>query len=255
MGRVMSTQTHDSESKWHYPGIEPVTTAREVLDVIESLECASGRSILLREFPLAPEGRGHAKFRIDGFLVRTQAGRRDEFTSYEVKVSRKDFFHELADPQKRQRAMALSHAFYFAVPFGLIDRHEVPAECGLLWLSKNGGMVVRKGTKYREPEPPCAVMIRDLVRCAHRKGLHDASASHRLDGWDHIDALADLVSHLTEIYDRDDPTVEYITSTLGDIERALYRQGRPEESRQVRAYRQNALENAGILLEEVRQAD
>lgn len=251
----MSTQTHPSESERHNSAVEPVTTAGEVLDVIESLECRSGRSILLREFPLAPEGRGHSKYRIDGLLVRTQSGRRDEFTAYEVKISRKDFLSELADPYKRERAMALSHRFYFAVPYGLIEPHEVPPECGLLWLSKNGGMVIRKVAKYREPEPPCAVMIRDLVRCAHRKGLHDASAAHRLDGWEHIDALAGLVSHLTEIYDRDDPTVEYIASTLADIERALYRQGRPDESRQVRTYRQNAITNAGILLEEARQAD
>lgn len=251
----MSTQTHHSESKWHDPDLEPVTTAGEVLDVLEERLCASSRAVMLREFPLEPGTRGRAKFRIDGLLVRTETGRKDEFTAYEVKVSRKDFFDELANPQKRERAMAISHAFYFAVPYGLIEPGEVPEGCGLIWVAKNRPLGVHKGPKFAKPLPPGADMIRDLVRCAHRKGLHDASASHRLDGWDHIDALADLVSHLTEIYDRDDPTVEYIASTLADIERALYRQGRPEESRQVRAYRQNALENAGILLEEVRQAD
>lgn len=59
--------------------------------------------------------------------------------AYEVKVSRSDFARELANPTKREAAMAVSNQFYFAAPRGLIAPVEVPEGCGLVEV--HGGIV------------------------------------------------------------------------------------------------------------------
>jgi len=223
-------------------------TAADVLNVIEDNMCRSNRAILLREFPLAPGTRGRSKYRIDGLLVRTQGGRPDEFTAIEVKVCRKDFERELADPEKRARAMQYVHAFYFAVPSGLVHPHEVPKECGLMWTGKSGAPCMVKYIRPRTPEPPPTVMIRDLVRAAHRKGLHDAAQEHRLTAWTEIDMMGECLSILSEGFGSDEPYSEYLTEVLNDVYRELGRQGRPDEALRMRQHLNAARANAGKLL-------
>lgn len=86
--------------------------------------------------------------RLDGYAVRLyQGGGKDAYrrVAYEVKVAWSDFLAELRQPEKRKGALALSHQFYFAMPFelatkalaritmevpeaGLIGIHEAPPE-------------------------------------------------------------------------------------------------------------------------------
>ena len=51
---------------------------------------------------------------------------------YEVKVSRADYFAELAKPEKREAYCQIAEAVYFCCPDGLIDKTEVPDGYGLL---------------------------------------------------------------------------------------------------------------------------
>jgi hypothetical protein len=51
---------------------------------------------------------------------------------FEVKISRSDFLHEVKQPEKRLAGMAVSRAFYFATPLGMVDPEEIPEGCGLV---------------------------------------------------------------------------------------------------------------------------
>lgn len=60
--------------------------------------------------------------------------------AYEVKVSRGDF---LAD-EKWPRYLPLCHRFYFVAPAGVIQPEELPAEAGLLLVSRNAKKLMTK---------------------------------------------------------------------------------------------------------------
>lgn len=116
-------------------------------DVIEALRCLHPASywVTWREC-----------LRIDFFAVNTSGGWPATPThrriAYEVKVSRSDFSHEIARPEKRQQALDLSSEFYFACPEGLIREHEVPNECGLVYVGARRPVVVRRAPT-RETRP------------------------------------------------------------------------------------------------------
>jgi hypothetical protein len=51
---------------------------------------------------------------------------------YEVKTSRADFRTEMKNPLKKRIGMRFSNEFYFVTPAGMLETHEVPADCGLM---------------------------------------------------------------------------------------------------------------------------
>lgn len=55
-------------------------------------------------------------------------------TSYviEVKVSRSDFLADKSKPHRNGRVCGLGNFRYYAAPAGVIDRHELPEDWGLL---------------------------------------------------------------------------------------------------------------------------
>lgn len=78
-------------------------------------------------------------WRIDAFALRCwQAGIGNRRMAFEVKTSRPDFLAEIRNPQKRQNALDISHVYYFATPKGLVDRTEIPPECGLIEVDEKG---------------------------------------------------------------------------------------------------------------------
>ncbi len=52
--------------------------------------------------------------------------------AFEIKVSRSDFFHEIKDPSKFQRWDDRCTAFFYVLPSGLVQKHEIPEGCGLM---------------------------------------------------------------------------------------------------------------------------
>lgn len=86
-------------------------------------------------------------FNVDALALQVWAGRTPRWrrVAYEIKVSRADFRREIRRPQKRRRALELSDQFYFAAPAGLIQRSELPEECGLVEVGDDGvARVVRR---------------------------------------------------------------------------------------------------------------
>src|SRR5262245_46155564 len=57
---------------------------------------------------------------------------RPRLTAYEGKISRADFLCDVRSG-KYLKYLQNVERLYFAVPKGLIDTREVPAECGLIW--------------------------------------------------------------------------------------------------------------------------
>lgn len=75
--------------------------------------------------------------RFDAWAINLYPSKGHMTIVYEVKVSRSDFLHEIANPTKREQALRHSNEFYFAVPTGLIQLQEVPEECGLLYVNED----------------------------------------------------------------------------------------------------------------------
>ena len=99
-----------------------------------------------RKKPFNPEQR------FDAWAVNLYPSKKHERVVYEIKVSRSDFLHEIKHPEKRDQALQLSNSFYFATPKGLVDKSEIPAECGLIEVDDqlNARVVVK--APFRESE-------------------------------------------------------------------------------------------------------
>lgn len=89
-----------------------------------------------------------------------------ERLAIEIKVTRSDFLSDIRNPDKQAawRAMAERHAY--CVPAGLVQRHEVPAESGLIEVRDNLTVVwTRKAPRYAAPAPlPLAVLLDAFYR-------------------------------------------------------------------------------------------
>lgn len=105
--------------------------------------------IFATEFSIDP-GFAKRQRRIDGLAFNCYPSKGHLLVGYEVKVSRSDFLHELKQPEKRQRAVAYTDEFYFAVPLGLVHPSEVPDDCGLVecWMLDGRAM-----SRRRKPAP------------------------------------------------------------------------------------------------------
>lgn len=83
-------------------------------------------------------------WRIDFFAMHAWPTRKHARVGYEIKVSRADFRTELKKPGKRMNAVDLCNEFYFATPADLVQVHEVPEDCGLVWVAESGRTTVKK---------------------------------------------------------------------------------------------------------------
>jgi len=67
-------------------------------------------------------------------------------TGYEIKVSRGDFLHD----EKWRAYLPFCNAFYFVCPTGMIKPEELPADTGLMYVSKTGTkLFTKKKAPYR----------------------------------------------------------------------------------------------------------
>ena len=125
---------------------------------------------------------GYQKSRsFDAFAIAYWASLKHERRVYEVKVSRSDFKHELANPEKRQAALKNSNTFYFATPKGLIELDELPPEAGLFEIDEDGRARLAKKAPWRESEIPSWGFIHEIARRASRAeaALEVAAAERR----------------------------------------------------------------------------
>lgn len=86
--------------------------------------------------------------RLDAWAINLYPSNNFLKITYEVKVSRSDFLHEIKHPEKRKQGLLLSNEFYFATPAGLVKKEEIPPECGLIYIYPESG-----GTRIIVPAP------------------------------------------------------------------------------------------------------
>jgi hypothetical protein len=99
-----------------------------------------------------------------------------KFSGYEVKVSRNDFVKD----DKWREYLPLCNDFWFVCPHGLIDKDELPAEAGLLWVAKTGSRlwIKKKAPTRKLDQPPVSLLLYILMSRVNfaQPGYHD--------GWD-----------------------------------------------------------------------
>ena len=66
--------------------------------------------------------------------------------AYEMKLTYNDFCHEMRHPQKRRAAILYSNEYYFVAPVGILPKHKIPIECGLIEITEIKGRFVQNKT-------------------------------------------------------------------------------------------------------------
>lgn len=103
--------------------------------------------------------------RIDFWAIHYLPSRKNLVRSFEIKVSRGDYFHELAVPNKRRPALRLSNQYFFVTPVGLVKPEEVPLDCGLIEVTDTYQLKIVVPAPYREHQhPPTWAFIASLCR-------------------------------------------------------------------------------------------
>ena len=108
-----------------------------LLDVVERcLHARKSEWLFLRELRVGTGTRNSGAQRVDAFALNTLPHMAMKRVCYEVKISRADFLGELRQSLKRRIGMRYSNEFYFVTPGGLVDRSEIPVDCGLIEVGK-----------------------------------------------------------------------------------------------------------------------
>jgi hypothetical protein len=108
-----------------------------------------------REDVFIPECKGGPTWggehdRMDAWAMK-KSWSRPLVSAYEIKVSRSDF---LAD-KKWPNYLAYCNAFWFVCPKGVIERDEVPADAGLIYVATTGTrLFTAKAAPWRKVEIP-----------------------------------------------------------------------------------------------------
>lgn len=97
------------------------------------------RWAMLPEVTAATHDGRRIERRIDMLMVRRmpRKPRELERLAVEIKVSRADFLSDVRQPEKQEPWRALAHRHAYAVPEGLVDVSEVPADSGLIVIGAN----------------------------------------------------------------------------------------------------------------------
>ena len=104
-------------------------------------------------FKELPNGTGlDIHRRLDFFALNIWPSKKFQSIGYEIKVSRADFTHELARPEKRSEAEKLCNCCYFVTPCNMVRIDEIPEGWGLYEVDE-GGLKEVKAAKFREIEP------------------------------------------------------------------------------------------------------
>lgn len=110
---------------------------------------------------------------LDAMAICVWSSKKHAIHGYEIKVSRKDFKRELADPDKAGVFYQWVDRFYLVTPPGLVKPEELPTHWGLLEASPTGRFLLTKkqartigqsviGIEERER---LVCMLRGAVRC------------------------------------------------------------------------------------------
>lgn len=126
--------------------------AKQVLTVLTKYYTLYGKWNNYANFPELRIGTGFSKGaeqRIDLWVMALIPSLKYETFSFEIKVSRSDFLHEIKKPLKRRAALLFSNYFYFATPPGLVKVEELPPECGLVEIDETA----KRSCNWKVPAP------------------------------------------------------------------------------------------------------
>lgn len=117
--------------------------------------------VFIREFS---PNTGFVRNLIDAFAMHCWPSQSWRRVAYEVKVSRSDYLREVADPDKRERALQIANYFYFVTLPEVAQPAEMPKGCGLMHCHPSGHLeVVREATR-RETSGPTWGLLASALR-------------------------------------------------------------------------------------------
>ncbi len=141
---------------------------------------------------------------IDAFVMNVWPSSSFARYAFEIKISRNDFMHELDHPEKREWSMAISNEFWFVTTAGVCTAEEVPENCGLMVVSKNGKMLRRhKRATWREAEDMAPWEIASIIRSSARQQKFHSKLMWRYQGQDmNQDQLQELLEEKREWFEK-----------------------------------------------------
>ncbi len=146
-------------------------SAKELCHLLATIHPQQNGWLFFPEFRLGT-GYGHfSETRVDAWAIHaypsskgTKGAKAPNLRrAFEIKVSATDAQSELRNPDKRWRAYAISHEFYFVAPSGLINKKLLDRPDGLIeW----DGKVIKivKPALVRETMPPRWDFVAALAR-------------------------------------------------------------------------------------------
>ena len=129
-------------------------TAKTIKRILQEYYCGPkiGRYIFLDEVQLT---NGTIA---DGLLVECWG--ENQRIGFEIKISRSDFLKEIKQPEKRKKLVDLTNRFYFVAPERMLNKEEIPEDCGLIEISPYGGGNWRKIEGYKVKTKKIALWTR-----------------------------------------------------------------------------------------------
>ena len=101
------------------------------------------------EFKIDEQSNKHARPDVYS-VVSTHNSKNILPTVHEVKVSRADFLSDMKNPDKLQAYWGISNYLYYACPEGLIEKNELPNDCGLIYEMTNSSWKTVKRAKKKD---------------------------------------------------------------------------------------------------------
>jgi hypothetical protein len=137
---------NDFENK--APTKKPLST-HLIIDVIRAEYNSDNGWMVFTEISSAKATR-----RADVIAINAWRTRKQEIVVFEIKRSKSNFMAEIKDPLKRAEFMKICERFYFVAPMGILEKKDIPEDCGLYEVTEDGTMVQTKFAKKRKVDKP-----------------------------------------------------------------------------------------------------
>lgn len=151
-------------------------TAKELVDLIFRHKYSDYRQWLFASEVNVSTGWSSDR-RFDAVAMNCYPGKSFERHVIEVKVDRNDWLNEIRHPEKRMKAMLLSHRFYFVLDEGVYDRKDFSElktgkdqveffNCGIYEVKSGELFLVQKAKLNKTPWPmPDGFMLSFARKC------------------------------------------------------------------------------------------
>lgn len=137
-----------------------VISARVVLGLLHDKH---DKDVFVAECKNGPSDNGYR--RMDAWVMKRSYAH-PLIVGYEIKVNRSDFIGD----EKWHKYLPYCNEFYFVCPAGLIAPEELPAEVGLMLVSKNGNrLFIKRKAAYRKTEAVDMVRLMTYIIMSRSK--------------------------------------------------------------------------------------